>query len=171
MSEMASSETQTPEERATRPLWKTVLAFLAGVLAVHALVMLFHLALMAQWPPARPLRTIYYSKHGVKETWPLFDYYIPIGLLVMLTAAVFQRRSLWMHVAGWVVCWVTILGTLPIYSTRLVPTPVSAWKNPAPHPFDRPPDQFPTLLAAGIFSVITRYAMATDSNGTSSQKP
>ena len=160
---MASDE-QTSKTLKDCSLGRTLVYFIAGVTAVHALVTAFHLMMLPDWTGGRLLRDFYYSHspRGRKETWPLVDYYVPIILLMVVTVGLLMYRSIWMHLAGWILCCVTILGTLPLYSTRLVPTPVSTWGTPRPMPFQRPPDQFPTLLLTTIFSVMARYSARSE---------
>jgi hypothetical protein len=141
-------------------IWRTLICFLAAVAAVHALVIAFHLAMLAEWPVGRAFRTFYYSRspHGVKETWPLIDYYAPTMLLACVTVAFLRHRSIWIYLAGWILCCVTIVGPLPIYSTRLVPTPVATWGTPRPPPFHRLPEKGPFLLMMSVASVIGKYS-------------
>jgi hypothetical protein len=143
---------------------QSLAAFVIGVVSVHALVTLFHLMMLPGWPIGRGLRAFYYSRsaRGVKETWPLVDYYAPIALLLCVTAASLGRRNILIYLSGWIICCVTVLGTTPIYSTRLVPTPVETWGTTRPAPFDRPPDRSPFLPAATVFSVVARFAMNAD---------
>lgn len=142
------------------PLWRTLLLFLALIAAVHALIIAFHLMMLAEWPVGRALRAFYYSHsaRGVKETWPLIDYYGPMMLLTAVTIVVLRYRNVFLHLAGWILCCITIVGPLPIYSTRLVPTPVTTWGTPRPPPFERFPEKAPFLLIMLIASVIARYS-------------
>ena len=162
---MSTSNKQVSETIAGWPLWQCLGAFVAAVLGVHAVVVTFHLLMLPEWPVGRTLRALYYHRHGVKETWPLIDYYVPILLLVCVTVGFLRRRSIWIHLTGWILCCVTVVGMTPIYSTRLVPTPVSTWGTPRPPPFQRLPERFPTLLAASIFSIIARYSMNAETGG------
>lgn len=147
------------------PLWRTLALFFACMLAVHALIILFHLMMMAEWPVGRVLRRFYYSHsppNGVKETWPLIDYYLPMMLLVVVTVRVLLYRSIFIHLTGWILCCISIVGPMPLYATRLVPTPVSTWGSPYPPPFERLPENSPFLLMMSIFSVLARYAAKSE---------
>jgi len=145
---------------------KTLACFLAAVVAVHAAVIAFHLAMLAEWPVGRVLRHFYYSRspHGVKETWPLIDYYLPTMFLAVATAGLLRFRSIFLHLAGWILCCVTVVGPLPIYSTRLVPTPVSTWGTPRPPPFERLPENSPFLLVVSVASILARYSARAEAS-------
>lgn len=108
---------------------------------------------------ARLLRHFYYSNsaHGAKETWPLIDYYVPTMLLLAITVNFLKYRSILIYLAGWIFCCITIVGPMPIYSTQLVPTPVTTWGTPHPPPFAPLPQNSPFLLVMSFGLVLLKF--------------
>lgn len=146
--------------------------FLVGVLVIHAIIATFHLVLMAHWTLASMLRAAYYHRgSGGKFTWVLFDYYLPTFALGMMTFITLRRQSILIHALGWLLCCITIAATVPIYSGRMVPQPVSAWAGAIPMPFDPiPGEKLPILLLVGFATIVGRLKQEKSSkNGATTE--
>jgi hypothetical protein len=135
--------------------------FLLGVLLVHGIVILFHCVMMTNGEVGKTFQDIYYQKDGRKEMWILFDYSGPFVLMTVVAFLFLARGPFLFHLLGWCIAAATIIATAPLYSTRLVPQPLTIWGGLHPPPFaPLPKGNFPIMIMVVMtaFTLITRMS-------------
>jgi hypothetical protein len=146
-------------------LWVAASAFLGGLVVLHGIIIAFHLLMCSNTSAGLALQNVYYSTQagGKKEWWPLFEWYLPeLGLAILLFFFL-ARQWLIVLVIGWLVGTLSLVGTSPIYATRLTPKPIMEWGSARPPPFApitrEGSNGRPELLLILVAIIIARFSV------------